>query len=344
MKIKVGIIGCGSICQYRHAPEYANNPNVQIVAFYDPNKERAEKMVKKYGGYVAESYEEIIEDTNIDAISDCSTNEMHHIVTCKALRNNKHVLCEKPMAISVELAEEMVKTSNETGKILMIDHNQRLAAGHIKAKEILKRGELGRVLTFHTVFGHKGPEYWSINKSNSTWFFNKNRSVLGVAGDLGIHKIDLIRYLLEDEIVEVSSFESTLDKKDDKGNKIEVSDNMICILKTEKGCMGTAVFSWTYYGNEDNSTTLYCEKGIMKIYGDPSYQIIIKKFNGDEILYRTGAIQTNDNQTSTGIIDEFISSILEKRKPLITGEDGLKALKIIFAAMESSKKGIKIRL
>lgn len=344
MTIKVGIIGCGSITEFRHAPEYAQNSNVEIAAFYDYYPERAEKLVKKYGGKVVKDYKEILEDKTIDAISDCSTNEMHHIITTAALKSGKHVLCEKPMAINLEGAEQMVAASKESGKILMVDHNQRLAEAHKKAKVILESGELGKVLTFRTTFGHKGPEYWSANKSKSTWFFDKKRSVLGVLGDLGIHKIDLVRYLLADEIVEVNAFEGVLDKKDEDGNPISVSDNMVCLLKTKKGTLGQSAFSWTYYGKEDNSTILYCEKGIMKIYDDPQYPIVIQKFGNEEVLYKVGAIQTNDNQTSTGVIDAFVECILNNSNPIISGEDGLAALKVVYALMESVETGKNVKI
>jgi predicted dehydrogenase len=344
MTVKVGIIGCGSIAEFRHAPEYAANPQAEIVAYYDPNTARAEKLAGLYGGTVVDDYKKITQNPVIEAISDCSTNEMHHIITTDALEHGKHVLCEKPMAIRLDDAQKMVGAGKKSGKILMVAHNQRLAAAHQKAKEILTSGQLGRVLTFATVFGHKGPEYWSENKSKSTWFFDKNRSVFGVAGDLGIHKIDLIRYLLDDEIQEVSSFTGTLDKKLANGSLIPVNDNMISLLKTKKGVMGTLSVSWTYYGVEDNSTTLFCEKGIMKIYGDPQYQIRVSNINDEEVLYKVGQIQTNESQSNSGVIDAFIECIINNTPPLISGEDGLKGVQVILAAIESAEKGGKIKL
>lgn len=344
MTIRVGIIGCGSIARIRHAPEYFNNPIAEIAAVYDPNLDRAESLAAKYGAKVVENYMDIINDDTIDAISDCSTNEMHHIITSTALLNNKSVLSEKPMATSVKNAEIILNAESKSKGILMIDHNQRLAKAHKKVKDILKSGELGRVITFKTTFGHKGPEYWGSDKSKKTWFFNKNRSVLGVSGDLGIHKVDLIRFLLDDEISEVSAMEGNLHKTDDKGNSIEVSDNMVCLMRTKNGVLGTASFSWTYYGQEDNSTVLYCEKGEIRIYDDLEYQIIINKFGNEIIKYQIESIQTNDNQTSTGVIDEFIASISESRNPVINGEDGIKALRIIEAAIKSAETGRTIKL
>lgn len=344
MKIRVGIVGCGSIAEHRHAPEYAENPNVEIVAFYDQNPDRAGRLAQKYGGKVVSHLDEMMNDKSIDAISDCSSNETHHIVSTMALKHGKHVLCEKPISITIEGAKEIIKASEASGKILMIGHNQRFSEAHKKAKEILERGELGKVLSFKTNFGHKGPEYWSATKGNSTWFFKKERSVLGVAGDLGIHKIDLIHYLLGDEIAEVSAFADALHKKDERGEPIQVCDNMVAILRMKKGTLGTASFSWTYYGEEENSTILYCERGILKLYVDPRYQIEIIKQDGEKIRYEVGQIQTNDHQTKSGVIDAFIESILHNTEPPVSGMDGLKALIAIQAALDSSEQGRHIKI
>ena len=262
MKIKVAIIGCGSITEFRHAPEYAANAHAEIAAFFDHNPERAERLAGMFGGKVAPSIDAIIEDPAIDAVSVCTSNETHEEVTVKALRAGKHVLCEKPIAISVEGARAMMKAEEESDCVLMIGHNQRFSQAHVVAKRLVASGEIGKVLTFQTTFGHSGPEHWAFEKSKDSWFFSKDRSVLGAAGDLGIHKLDLIRYLLEDEIADIAAFGGALHKTDSEGEPISVNDNMVCIVKTEGGVLGTVSLSWTYYGEEDNSTTLYGEKGI----------------------------------------------------------------------------------
>ncbi|RNB88270.1 gfo/Idh/MocA family oxidoreductase [Brevibacillus nitrificans] len=344
MTIKVGIIGCGSIATHRHAPEYADHPQAEIYYVYDPNPDRAKKLAERYGGQVAASWEEIVDHPEIDAISDCSTNEMHHLITTRALQRGKHVLCEKPIATTLEGARQIVEAAEQSGKVLMIDHNQRLVAAHQMARQLLQSGELGKVLSFQTSFGHKGPEYWSVNASKSTWFFKKDRSALGVAGDLGIHKVDLLRFLLDDEVAEVSAFAGVLDKKDEQGEPIQVHDNMVCLLKLVSGAIGTAAFSWSYYGDEDNSTILYGEKGIMKVFANPDADIELVKATGERMVYKVGAIQTNDNQTSSGVIDAFLEAVQGQRAPVVTGEDGVRALMIIQAAVESAKTGKSVAI
>ncbi|MFA1819452.1 Gfo/Idh/MocA family protein [Virgibacillus oceani] len=329
MKLNIGIIGCGSITRFRHAPEYLANPYVEDIVFYDRNRYRAEALAKTFNGRVADTVDELLNDSSIDAISDCSSNEVHHVHSTKALLSGKHVLCEKPLAISVAYAEKMLDAQRQSGKKLMVDHNQRFTETHQKAKELLDKKELGDVLTFKTTFGHEGPESWGETKSNATWFFKKERSHSGVAGDLGIHKIDLIHYLLNDEIDEVHSFHGALDKVDENGIPIEVSDNVVCALKTKKGRLGTASFSWTYYGAEDNSTIIYCQKGIIKIYYHPQDQLIVEMKDGSVVRYELEPIQTNDNQTNTGVIDAFIDSIIHDTEPMVSGKEALSSLKVI---------------
>lgn len=329
MGITVGIIGCGSITKYRHAPEYKANPHVDEIVFFDRSIERAKELAEQFGGRVVETVEELFNDPTIVAVSDCSSNEAHHINSTQALLHGKHVLCEKPLAISVKDAEKILEAQAVSGKKLMVDHNQRFTKAHRRARKIIENKELGEVLTFRTSFGHQGPESWGVDKSNATWFFKKNRSHTGVAGDLGIHKIDLIHYLLDDEIEDVHAFHGALDKVDENGEPIEVCDNVVCALKTKKGRLGTAAFSWTYYGSEDNSTTIYCQKGIIKIYQDPTNQLIVETKDGEVIKYELEPIQTNDNQTSTGVIDAFIDAILNDKEPLVTGHQALTSLRVI---------------
>jgi predicted dehydrogenase len=342
--IKVGIIGCGSISKYRHAPEYFSNPDCEIKGYYDVKTERAEALAKEFGGKVYSSLEEMLSDKEIDAVSVCTSNAYHAPISIQALEAGKHVLCEKPMAISVEEAEKMIEASKKSGKFLMIGHNQRLADAHVRAKQILKTGELGRILTFRTAFGHGGPEYWSMDKGLHTWFFKSKDAYVGTMGDLGVHKADLIRWLIDDEIDEVKAYISTLDKRNDKGDLIEVDDNAVCVLKSKSGIIGTLTASWTYYGDEDNATVLYCSNGVIRIYDNPEFPIVVTYKNREKVYYKVGKIQTNDDQNASGVISMFINGIKQGKQPEISGEEGLAALKIILACMESAKTGNAVKI
>ena len=337
--IKVGIVGCGKITQIRHAPEYDANPNAEIVGVYDFDPQRCIQIAMAIGCTAYDSLEELLADPEIEAVSICSPNFTHYEYTMKALEAGKHVLCEKPMALNPEDTKKMMEKAKEVGKILMIGHNQRLNPTHKRAKEVFDSGAIGDVISIQSNFQHSGPENWSITANNSTWFFDKAKANFGAMGDLGAHKIDLIRFLLGAEFDEVNATIMTLDKRGPDGNLVGVDDNAMCFFKMDNGIPGIMHVSWTNYGEEDNSTIIYGTKGVMKIFGDYVDDIVLEMRDHTTVKYSVARMQTNDNQSYSGIIDEFISSIVEKREPLITGVDGHNTLATIVACFESSEKG-----
>jgi predicted dehydrogenase len=336
---KIGIIGCGKIAQVRHIPEYAANPDAQLAGFFDLNLERAGQLAKTYGGKAFASYQDLLADPGIDAVSVCTANSSHAEISIAALRAGKHVLCEKPMATTQADCDAMVQAAEESGRHLMIGQNQRLAKAHVKAKELIDSGLIGEIISFRTTFGHGGPETWSVDPGKSTWFFDKNRAAMGAMADLGIHKTDLIHYLTGDHVVETTARLVTMDKRGADGELIGVDDNAICIYRLSKGALGTMTASWTFYGAEDNSTILYGTRGIMRIYDDPTYAIQVSNPAGETILYQIDKIQTNDSQTKSGVIDAFMECLVADKAPEISGKEVAKTMRVIFASIESSKTG-----
>jgi UDP-N-acetylglucosamine 3-dehydrogenase len=337
-KIKVAVFGCGAIAQRRHIPEHASNPNVEMVAFADPVIERAEQMAQTHGGKAYASYEELLKNEKVDAVSVCTPNFLHAPMAIAAANAGAHVLVEKPMATTEEEAQQMIEAARKNGVYLMVGHNQRLMPPHVKAKEILDSGKLGKVLTFRTAFGHPGPEGWSVDGRGS-WFFRKEEAAMGAMGDLGVHKSDFIRYLLNDEVAQVGGFIGTIHKEG-----TDVDDNATCILRMKSGAIGTLVASWTQYKGGDNSTVLWCEKGVMKIGTVHGDEVIVELTDGTVETYKVGAMATNEKQVPSGVIDAFIESILTKTPPTISGEEGLRSLKVILAAFESEATGRMITL
>ena len=335
----IGIIGCGKIAQVRHIPEYADHPQAKLAGFFDLNQQRAQELAQKWGGKAYASWEEMLADPAIDAVSVCVANNAHAQMTIAALKAGKHVLCEKPMATTLEDCEAMVAAARESGKFLMIGQNQRLTRAHQKARELVEQGVLGDIISFRTTFGHGGPETWSVDPGKNTWFFDKNKAAMGAMADLGIHKTDLIQYLTGQNVVETTAKVTTLDKRGADGQLIGVDDNAICIYRLSGGAIGTMTASWTFYGAEDNSTVLYGTKGILRIYDDPSYSMKLISANGEKTLYELEAIQTNDNQTKSGVIDCFMDCLVTNTPPIISGESVLTAMRAVFASLESSRTG-----
>jgi len=329
--LKIGVIGCGSIARRRHLLEYEANSKVEIIAVCDIVSERADEMATKYNAKAFVDYKELLAIVDLDAISICLPNYLHATVSIEALDAGCHVLCEKPMAISKEEAENMIKAAEKNDKKLMIAHNQRFVSSHQKAKQLIDNGELGKIYSFRTTFGHPGPEKWSID-GKASWFFDKEKAFIGALGDLGVHKSDLIRYLLG-EISEVSAFVETNAKEN-----TTIDDNAVCIMKTADGVIGTLTASWSYVAGGDNSTVIYGEKATLRLEDDPDYSLIVQYGNGETVNYELDKIQTNEEggQKNTHVIDHFVDSIIHNTEPLINGEEGKKSLEVILAALESS--------
>ena len=342
--IKIGILGCGKIAQVRHIPEYAANPDCQLVGFFNPTKSRAEDMAAKYGGLAYDTAEELLANPEIDAVSVCAANYAHAALSIQALKAGKHVLCEKPMATTLADCEAMVECAKKNGKFLMIGHNQRLAKAHMEAKRLIDAGLIGDIITFRTSFGHGGPETWAIKPGKDTWFFDKSKAAMGVMADLGVHKTDLIQYLTGQRVVRTTARLVTLDKRGEDGELIGVDDNAVCIYEMSGGAFGTMTASWTYYGAEDNSTVLYGTKGIMRIYDDPAHSIVVKLADGQEQVYDVEQIQTNDNQTKSGVIDLWVDCLKNNRAPEISGESALCAMRAVFASIASSQTGKAVEI
>ncbi|NLU25120.1 MAG: Gfo/Idh/MocA family oxidoreductase [Clostridiales bacterium] len=328
--IKVGIIGCGKIAQVRHLPEYAHNPDVQLVGYYDKNVDRAEAIAKQYGGIAYASYFDLLKNPEIDAVSVCVENRNHAEISNAALYAGKHVLCEKPMAVTLQECESMVAAAERNGKYLMIGHNMRLNPVHRRAKELLDAGIIGDVITFRTILGNAGPEGWSVDAG--TWFFDKNKAAMGALSDLGIHKVDLMQYLTGQKVVETTAKVITLNKHDDEGGFIGVDDNALCILRMSGGAVGTLAASWTVYGKECKSTCLYGTKGIMRIFDDAQHNIVVIDANHNITSY-----DIDYDESTSGVIDAFVEALENNHEPEISGREALYTMRAIFASIKSSE-------
>ncbi|MEX0655263.1 MAG: Gfo/Idh/MocA family oxidoreductase [Phycisphaeraceae bacterium] len=343
-QVKYAVLACGAIAQRRHLPEAAANPRAKIVAVMDPLEHRVHEVAAKYDCAAYTDYKKLLREVDCDAVVVCGPNKFHAPQAIDAFKTGKHVLVEKPMATTRAAAKKMIEASKKARKHLMIGLNQRLMPPHVKAREILDSGKLGKILSFRTAFAHGGPDGWSLDGAKS-WFFDPDLAVMGATGDLGVHKADLMRYLLNDEFTEVGGIIETRDKKDSRGKLIGLDDNAFLTLRTKKGAVGYIVASWTNYGrSEGNYTAIYGENGVMELAMDPQFGVVVKYRNGNVEKHAVGKVASNENQTGSGIIDTFTDCILKNRKPTIDGTEGYRCLNVILTAMDASKRGSVLKL
>jgi predicted dehydrogenase len=336
--VRYGIIGCGAIAQRRHIPEAVANKNAKVVAIADPVTGRAKSVADGIGAVAYTDYKRMLKEEDLDAAVVCGPNRLHAPMTIDAFKAGLHVLVEKPMATTRAEGKKMIAAAKQARKYLMVGMNQRLMPTYVKAKEILSSGRVGTPIAFETSFKHPGPDGWSVDGANS-WFFKKIPAVMGVCGDLGVHKADLMRWLLGEEFVLAGGVISTLDKRTDQGKLIPLDDNAYITLKSKSGVVGSMNISWTNYGGEDNGTTVFCSKGVIKVGKHPDFGVVVEYRNGEREFHKVGAVATNTRQVSSGVIDSFTESILARKKPLIDGMEGYRALDVILTAMEAAKAG-----
>ncbi len=329
---RVAVVGAGAIAQRRHLPEFAARADVELVAVVDPKLARAKEVAKQFG---AECGVKTVADAltaGVDAVSVCSPNSLHAPQSIEALKGGAHVLCEKPMAGSMAEARAMIRTAKAAKRQLMIAHNQRFSPAHVKAKEIYASGLVGRCLAFSTAFSHSGPEGWSVD-GDKGFFFKKAQAVVGSMGDLGVHKLDLIRWMLDDEVVVASAMMGTQSKVD-----CSVEDTAFATLKMQSGALGQMFAGWVSTpSNSNNATILYCQDGEIHVGSDPEFGVIVKRRGGEQICIKTA------KAANSGVIDAFIESIRNRRKNPVPGEEGARSLAAVMACLQSSKTGRAVK-
>lgn len=332
--LKVGIIGCGRIAAVRHIPECYENPEVKIIGFYNRTKEKALQMTRQYGGKVYDNIDECISDPKVNAVIISTPNNTHASIAVRALCAGKHVICEKPMATTEKECLEMVEAAKINHRILLIAHHERYTQTHQMARKMIADGVIGKVLSFQATFAHAGPE--KKRPKNNLWFYDKEQAGLGVSADLGSHKIDTIRYLLGDEVKEVTAKISTMKGCENCSLQNSVDNNAIYLLKMNHGAIGSVTVSWTCYGEEINSTILFGSEGTMLIGHPYGGKLEITMKDGERKEWNTEEIYRANGWIDSGIVKEMVRLVRQEKEQ--TGEDAWKTMQAVFKGVESEHK------
>lgn len=223
MKIKWGVIGCGGIADRRTLPAMMLSDSVELVAVMDANKEVAEKCKEKYGAkYAFDNFEDVLNVPEIEAVYIASPVFFHKEQTIKAANAKKHILLEKPVALTVSDAEEIKKACEENDVKISIGFLMRFHGYHQKIKEIIADGKIGEIVSMRGQFTCWYPEI------EGAWRQKKELSGGGALVDMGIHVIDLMHYVSGLKAVEVAAFNQTQTfgyEVDDSSNLIMKMDN-----------------------------------------------------------------------------------------------------------------------
>ena len=334
--IKVGIVGTG-IGRF-HASGYKKCPDVEIKAFCDIDRERAERSAKDYGAPdVYTDYNEMLKDPEIDAVSVCTPNSLHAPVTIASFEAGKHVLCEKPIATNADEARAMVEAGRKSGKIFMMAFNNRFRGDTQLLKKCIEKGDLGDI--YYAKTG------WIRRKgipAMGSWFTTKAMSGGGPLIDLGVHVLDLTLWLMGNPkpvYVLGSSYAKFGPRMAEEcGGTYDVEDLATGIVMLENGATIFFEASWhSHVQREMIYTQLMGTKGgaelePLRIYTDVNG-------NSADIQLDHPNVSGHDME-----IVHFVECIRDNKTPLAIGEHGLHIQLILDAIYESTKtgKGVEI--
>lgn len=228
-EFNVGISGAGVIAGI-HADALANLDNVKIVAVAEPREEAGKAFVAKYGGDHYLSYPEMISQADIDVVIVATPSGLHPDQVVLAAENGKHVITEKPMAITAEGLDRMIQATDDAGVKLAVIFQNRLSTDVVTVKRALEQGAFGKpVLANGTMYWHRNQEYYDANGGwRGTWALDGGGALMNQA----IHCIDLLQWLMEG-VVEVKAFTATLN------HTIETEDTAAASFMFGSGALGT---------------------------------------------------------------------------------------------------------
>ena len=349
--IKVGVIGTGGISGV-HLGGYSRNPNAEIYALCDINEKNLAKRAEEYKvSRTFTDYREMLALKELDAVSVCTWNSAHAECAIAALRAGKHVLCEKPMALNTAQAQEMEKAAKENGKLLMIGFVRRFGNDCAVLKDFIDSGSFGEIY-------YAKAQYLRRKGCPGGWFGDKSRSGGGPLIDLGVHVIDLCRYLMGGP-QPVSVYGATFNKLGDRRH-----------IKDARGYSSTVVSKDDIFDVEDMATALIRFDNGAVLSVEASFSLNIEKDVGNIELFGTKAgckldpeltIFTDMNDylanvklaqstalSFDGLFDNEINHFvecIETGKPCRNpAQDGVTLMKILDGIYESARTGHEVLL
>jgi predicted dehydrogenase len=346
----VAIIGAGLIGRKR-AIAINNSHNCQIKAISDINEEKAKDLAREFGGEIQTDWQKVIIRDDINVVIVATLNRFLKPISIAALKNGKHVLCEKPLGRNAKESINILQTANNSGVILKAGFNHRHHPAILKARQLVENSKIGDPYYIRCIYGHGGrPGY------EKEWRADRNLCGGGELLDQGVHIVDLFRWFL-------GEFEEVFGQINTYYWNMEVEDNAFAIFKTKKGQIAMMHTSWTQWKN----------KFIFEVFGEKGY-IIVDGMGGsygvERLIIGRRKVEAVDplskNESSfkyaggspdEKVIEfpgpdiswqeewkEFVSAIKENREPLGSGYDGLMANRMIEAVYKSAKlnKPVKI--
>ena len=337
-RVKFAIVGTGTIVPI-HIQAISSIPDAAVVAIFGPSAAKTQEFAAKYQCDCYNDYQEMLQRPDIDAVSICTPNGLHAELGIQAALAGKHVVIEKPIDITLEKADALIKTCHTQGVKLGIIFQRRYSDGVMALKSLLEQGKLGKL-----IFGgcyiklYRSQEYYDSGAWRGTWDMDGG----GVLMNQGIHYIDMLQFLAG-AVAEVTSHCGTFGHIG-----LEVEDTASAAIKFQSGALGIIEGTTCAYPGLVSRIDIYGTEGSAVIENEVLTSVQLK--SGYE--YKAGSSTENAGVSSPDIsfechrrqFQEIITAFKNNREPSVNGVEGRKSLEIILAIYKSAFTGNRVTL
>jgi UDP-N-acetyl-2-amino-2-deoxyglucuronate dehydrogenase len=337
---KVAIVGCGRISTY-HLEAISKIDGLSLVAVCDIDEARARTTGEAAGVPWFTSIEKMLAATPTDIVSICTPSGLHPDHGVIAAKAGKHVISEKPMALSLDAADKLIKACDDAGVRLFVVKQNRLNPPVRLLKRAVDRGRFGRIFMANvTVRWQRPQEYYDAEKWRGTWAYDG-----GAIMNQASHYVDLIQWL-------VGPVDSVTAKTATQARKIEAEDSGAAVLQFRSGAIGVIeVNVLTYPRNYEGSITIIGETGTVKIGGTSVNKVehwSFAEYDDDDKLVETGTINTNPPTVygfgHEGYYRNVLAVLRGQAVADTDGREGKKSLALILGIYESARTGKNVTL
>ena len=333
---RVALVGCGRISK-NHFDALRKIEGLSLSAVCDIVPERAEAAGAQEGVPYFTSYEELLRRADCDVVAVCTPSGLHSAQGALAARDGKHVITEKPMAITLGQADDLVKACDDAAVFLFVVKQNRLNPPIQLLRRAVDKGRFGRIYLANTTVRWQRPqEYYDAAPWRGTWEFDG-----GAIMNQASHYVDLIQWL-------VGPVESVMAKTATQARRIEAEDSGVAILKFRSGALGVIeVNVLTYPRNLEGSITILGEKGSVKIGGTAVNRVehwLFADYDDDDKLVE-GASTNPPNVYGfghEGYYRNVLAVLRGEAQPQTDGRAGRKSLEVILGIYESAKIGREV--
>jgi len=331
--INIGIVGCGNIVN-RHIAAIKNHKKLKLSAVCDQRKERADMIANANRCKAYYDYSQMVKDRNIDLLSICTPSHLHALMTILAAKNKKHIITEKPIALTLKDARNMIGICKKEKVKLFVVNQRRFNWAIQKTCSAIKKKKLGKILMANVALRWSRPQSYY----NEEKWRRKENTGGGVLLNQAVHFIDFLQWFCG-EPSKLFAVTRTLN------HDIQAEDSAIATLFFKNGTIGSLEATTSIFGkNMEASITLIGEKGTIKIGGNYADKIVFWNVKNDPESTKISKADT-PSSGHTAFYGEVYKELVGKKSSVsIDGEESLKSLKIILACYKSAKLSKLIKI